>query len=584
MMRDRRNDSLFRRRLFFSGLTLSTIGGLTAALIALLAHTGRIGIADAVLVAAFTVNVTWLALGLWNAVIGLALLLVPGQERTPPTGDITGRVAVAMTIRNENPADVFARIRTIKDSLDATASGPLFDYYLLSDSSDPAIIASEGQNAADWQNQLNQPGRVTYRHRPVNDGFKPGNLRDFCRRWGDGYDILILLDADSLMTGATILDMVRTMVRQPRLGILQSLIVGILSPSFFARVFEFGHRHGLRCTMAGAVWWQGDRCQFWGHNAAIRLKPFIAQCEMPYLPGKGPFSGHIICHDQIEASFMHRAGYEVRVMAEESGSYEGVPPTLPDFMKRNHRWCQGNLKNLKIIGAPGLAAIDRFHLGVVAQRFLAGPALVAFALAATVLACSEPAAADAFPARSALILYGLWLGLLIFPKLAGLAVALRCSPARYGGALRLMLGGLTECLFTLVLTPVGAVGATVFMAGLICGRSLAWDQQARDGYRLSWRCALAGLWPQTLLGGAVFASLALFNPGALPWFAPFWLSLLLSVPFAVLTTSPALDDWAQRHGLCRIPEETEEPAEIAGLKRLKARLVPAHARHEGIGP
>ena len=164
-----------------------------------------------------------------------------------------------------------------------------------------------------------------------------GTCAIFARSRGGRYEFMVLLDADSLMTGETILRLVRTMHTNPRIGVLQTIMVGVLMPSFFAQVFEFGHRLGMLCSAVGAVWWQGDRCQFWGHNAIIRLAPFIEFCFLQPLPGRGPFSGHIICHDQIEASLMQRAGYEIRVLPEESGSYEGMPPTLIEFMDRHYR-------------------------------------------------------------------------------------------------------------------------------------------------------------------------------------------------------------------------------------------------------
>jgi membrane glycosyltransferase len=567
---------LFRRRFLFSAAVGLTIAALTALLVAILGRKGPLDGIDGLLVGAFIVNVTWLALGVWNSLIGMVLLHGPADrlERISPLMDdeaggcpLTGRVAVAMTIRNETAGEVFARLKTLKGSLDATGAGGMFGYYVLSDSSTPEAADAEEREFATWRAELADPGQVTYRRRATNEGFKPGNLRDFCRRWGGDYDFLVLLDADSLMTGDAVLRLIDAMAKHPRLGIVQSLIVGILSPSFFARLFEFGHRHGLRCAIAGAAWWQGDRCQFWGHNAVIRLKPFISHCEMPFLPGKGPFSGHIICHDQIEASFMHRAGYDVRVYPREGGSYEGIPPTLLDFMKRNHRWCQGNLKNLKVMGAPGLAAIDRFHLGVVAQRFIAWPALVLFVMAAAAQVRAWPAGI-AFPSAAALALYALWLAMVWFPKVAGVADAFLTAPAAYGGRARLAAGAVVELLFTLMLIPVTAVGATQFMVGLLFGRTVVWDQQARDGYRLSWRGALAGLWLPTVLGVALLAVLAAADRGAVVWFAPVWLALVLAVPFAVLTSSPTVDAWAKRRGLCLIPEEIDKPAVIGEFLRL----------------
>jgi membrane glycosyltransferase len=382
---------------------------------------------------------------------------------------------------------------------------------------------------------------------------------------------MILLDADSLMSGETILNLVRLMQAHPQLGILQSLIVGIFGPSLFARVYEFGHRHGLRCSIVGAAWWQGDRCQFWGHNAVIRLRPFSQFCEMPYLPGKGPFSGHIISHDQIEASFMHRAGYDVRTFPQESGSYEGVPPTVLEFMQRNHRWCQGNFKNLKLVSAPGLALIDRIHLAMVAQRFIAWPALVAVVAFSAIAVWLWPHDV-AFPVGAAALLYGLWLVMFFAPRLLGITNAILHSAPRYGGSVRLLLGGLVELLFSAMLTPISMVGATIFMIRLLFRHKIVWGSQQRKNYNLSPGYAFALLWIETFSGLALLIFLAAVAPQTIVWFSPFWFSLILAVPFAVLTVSPQFDHLIARWGICAIPEEIEPPAEIQDVCRKLKRL------------
>lgn len=543
-----------------------------AALVAAFSHVlaaGPLGPLQALTIAAFALASAWTSLGFWNSVIGFSLLCFgrgPTRVGSLPEAidcqaPLRTRTAIAMTVRNEVPRQFIARLKATKASLDETSQGASFDYFVLSDTTDPELIEEEERAIGTWLAEAGADHRIVYRRRSSNEGFKPGNVRDFCKRWGSAYEFMVLLDADSLMSGRAIVRLVRAMEENPQLGILQSLIVGILPPSLFARIFEFGHRHGLRCGAAGAVWWQGDRCQFWGHNAAIRLAPFSQYCEMPYLPGKGPFSGHIICHDQIEASFMHRAGYQVQVLAEEAGSYEGVPPTMLEFAHRNHRWCQGNLKNLRVMAAPGLAAIDRFHLGVVAQRFISWPAFVAFVLLSAICAATWPAGRP-FPAGAAFGVYLVWLTMFAAPKLLGVAEAALYTPRPYGGRLRLAAGGILELVFMLLLTPAIMVGATIFMIGLAFGRTLVWEAQSRDGYRLSWRAAATGLWPQTLCGLVLAAGLLMMNAAAVAWFAPFLAGLIMAIPFAVLTSHGG---GVKDMGLCPLPEETTVPPEIQAV-------------------
>jgi membrane glycosyltransferase len=516
---------------------------------------------------------TWVALGFWNSMIGFVLRrgsispsarVWPEIERLESFA-VSARVAVVMTVHDDGAETIFTRIKTVRKSLDRTSDGKSFDYFILSDSSRPETIAAEEHTFASWQAEDPSVSKnVIYRRRPTNWGYKAGNIREFCTQWGHAYELMVLLDADSIMSGETIVRLVGVMESNPRLGIFQSLIVGVLCPSLFGRLFEYGHRHALRCSITGSSWWQGDRCQYWGHNAVIRIAPFAQYCEMPFLPGKGPFSGHIFCHDQIEASFMHRAGYEVRILPEESGSYEGVPPTLFDFNRRNNRWCQGNLKNLRVVFMSGLSAIDRFQLLVVAQRFLSHPALVAFLILATFLAASWPVG-RAFPGRMAIGLYAIWMFMFFSPKLFGIADVLLKSSADYGGVPRLLFGACMEFLHSMLLTPISSVATTIFIFGIpFKGRS-TWDTNRRNAYALTWRDALRDEWPQTVLGASILIYLLVSNAAVTPWFAPFLLGLIFAIPFAVMTSLPRVNAAARRLKICCLPEEINIPPEIADV-------------------
>ena len=121
------------------------------------------------------------------------------------------------------------------------------------------------------------------------------------------------------------------------------------SASPFARIFQFGMRLGMRSYTLGSAWWQGDCGPFWGHNAIVRIAPFIRLRAAGAREGAG--EGHILSHDQIEAVLMRKAGYEVRVLAEEGSSFEQNPPTLLEFLRRDLRWCQGNMQYWPFLGA-----------------------------------------------------------------------------------------------------------------------------------------------------------------------------------------------------------------------------------------
>ncbi len=565
---------LRRRRLLVLLLNLIACVG-TAWLAARVLGAGGWSAVDLGIFLCFLVGLPWSVLGFWNAVIGFWLLhgVRDGLPRVAPfaaAGEreepLRLRCAVLMFLRNEDPARAFRRLRVIEASLEATGEAAAFDFFVLSDTSDPGIAALEEAEVARWRAASPAPERIAYRRRERNTGFKAGNLRDFCARWGRAYELMLPLDADSLMSGRTIVRLARMMQAHPRLGILQSLVVGMPSTSLFARIFQFGMRAGMRTYTMGQAWWVGDCGPFWGHNGMVRIRPFVEHCDLPMLPGEPPLGGHVMSHDQVEAALMRRAGYEVRVLPVEEGSWEENPPTLLEFSRRDVRWCQGNLQYLKLLGLPGLLPTSRFQLIWAVLMFVGVPAwTLLIALAALKPFDSDPP--GSFPVSLGIALYLLFLLMYLAPKLAGFLDVLLTpgSARRYGGRLRFALGGLVELVFSFLLGAATTFRITLFMIGLLFGRSASWSGQARDAHALSWTTALVGLWPQFLFGLVVCGLLLWQAPAVLLWGLPLLLGFLVAVPFAVLTADPRLGERAARLGLCAIPEDLDPPPEIRAL-------------------
>ena len=247
---------------------------------------------------------------------------------------------------------------------------------MLSDTSDLALAAIERRHVTEFANAWRGRIEVTYRRREDNVAFKAGNIRDFCDRWGKDHDFALVLDADSLMTADTVLRMVRIMQADAKLGILQSLVTGMPSSSAFARIFQFGMRLGMRSYTIGSAWWQADCGPYWGHNALVRLEPFMTFCHLPILGDNALIPGHVLSHDQVEAVLMRRAGFEVRVLPEEGGSFEQNPPTLIEFIRRDRRWCQGNMQYWHFLMLPDLQPVSRYQLMFALLMFLGSPAWI----------------------------------------------------------------------------------------------------------------------------------------------------------------------------------------------------------------
>jgi membrane glycosyltransferase len=507
-----------------------------------------------------------IVVGFWNAIIGLAVMRLArdpvaavNPTVTAVRGDepITASTAILLCIRNEAPAALMAPLQATMAGLVDAGVAAHFHVYVLSDTSDPSIASAEktgfGALAATFAGRIG----LTYRRRDHNAGFKAGNIRDFCDRWGGRYDLAIPLDADSLMPASAMVRMVRIMQAAPRLGILQGLVIGLPTQSAFARLFQFGMRLGMRSYTFGAAWWQGDCGPYWGHNAVLRLKPFAAHCELPALEGKGPLAGCVLSHDQLEAVLMRRAGYEVRVLPEETLGFEQNPPTLMEFIRRDLRWCQGNLQYARLLALPGLRPISRTQLALAISMFVGSPGWMALLVAITAFITVARDPGEVLRADAAGWCFAVMLLMWHAPKIATLidVLARRDLRRAFGGTISLLAGAAAEFGFSLLLMPILWFEHTRFMVGLLSGRSVGWPPQAREIHALPWRLAVRRLWPQTALGIAVLAALAGRAPAALPYASIVAGGLALAIPLAVLTALPTLGRALARSGIGRLPEE-----------------------------
>ena len=567
-------DTLTRRRQIVFALNVVTYLGMLAVAARILGSGGWT-VVDAILFLCFAAGTPWTVLGFWNALIGLWLLhfrkdalaqVAPfahaGDEPTP----LRITTAIFMTLRNEDPERAILRLRAVKASVDATGEGRAFSCFVLSDTNDATVAAAEQRLIDAWKAADPDRDRIVYRRRTNNTGFKAGNVRDFCARWGSAYTLMLPLDADSLMSGDQIVRLVRMMQAYPKIGILQSLVVGMPSVSAFARIFQFGMRHGMRSYTMGQAWWVGECGPFWGHNALVRIKPFHEQCDLPMLPGSPPLGGHVLSHDQVEATLMRRAGYEVRVLPVERGSWEENPPTMLEFARRDVRWCQGNMQYLKLLNLPGLYPMSRFQLVWAILMFIGIPAWTLM-IALLPVAAWEARDATDFPAGLAIGLYITFFTMYLMPKIAGLLDAMLTpgGVARYGGWLRFLPSAAIELVFSFLQGAVSTIRTSIFMVGLLFGKSVVWGGQSRDAQGLSWATAAESLWPQTLFGIIVCGALLAIAPAVFWWSLPLTAGYLLAIPFAVLTAEPGLGRLLQRLGLCGIPEDFAAPVEVKAV-------------------
>jgi membrane glycosyltransferase len=564
----------WRPVLFFLGVGLTIAGLIWLAVIAL--SPGGFGLLDAVLVAMFAVTLPWYVIGFWNATIGLLIMRFardPVAAVTPVAGrvrgdePITASTAILLCIRNESPERAARLLEPMLEGLAARGVGERFHVYVLSDTSEAEIAAAERARfaalAAAWDGKV----MLTYRLRTSNIGFKAGNIADFCQRWGAEHDFAVMLDADSVMTVDLLVKLVRMMQIDPRLGILQSLVIGMPSASAFARIFQFGMRLGMRSYTIGSAWWQGDCGPYWGHNAIVRIAPFVAHCELPVLAGGALVKGHVLSHDQVEAVLMRRAGYEVRVLAEEGSSFEQNPPTLVEFIRRDLRWCQGNMQYWHFLRMPGLRPLSRYQLVFALLMFLGSPAWIGLLLIGTLGVALAPTPADFMRWDAGIALLVLVLAMWFAPNIATMIDVLTRPKLRYsfGGGIRFSASFVMTIIFVVLVAPIMWASHTLFLALLLLGRTIEWGAQARDDHKVPWSLAVRSFWPQTVIGLVPLLVLAVAAPSAIPYAFLIAGGPLLSIPLAVVTAAPALGRALIALGLDRLPEETLPPPELRAL-------------------
>jgi membrane glycosyltransferase len=572
---DAAGNDISGRRVLFAVLFATTMAGLLP-LAALALAPGGFDIIDITLLALFAVTLPWMVAGFWNAVIGFLIVrlaadpiaaVMPAAARIRGDEPVTMSTAILLCIRNESPERMIRNLEPMLAGLDVAGCGERFNLYVLSDTSDAKIAGDEEACFAAFTSRWRGRVAITYRRRTVNTGYKAGNIREFCERWGGKHDFAVTLDADSFMTADAVLRLVRIMQADPKLGILQGLIVGLPSTSAFARVFQFGMRLGMRSYTIGSAWWQGDCGPYWGHNAVLRLKPFIAHCALPVLSRNGTEDRHILSHDQIEAVLMRAAGYDVRVLPQEDLGWEENPPTLLEFIRRDLRWCQGNMQYWRFLSLPGLKPVSRYQLALAMLMFIGSPAWIGLLMLGTLALAFADTPASFIRADAGMTLLVCVLVMWFSPKIASaIDILLRPELRRaFGGTGLFIINYVIETVYSILLCPILWFGHTIFLTGLLFGREIGWIGQTRDDHAVPFTQALHNLWPHTLLGCAALGLLAVTQPAAIPYALLLAAGPALAIPFAMMTAWPLLGSFAARVGIGRLPEETARPAVLLAL-------------------
>jgi membrane glycosyltransferase len=529
----------------------------------------------------------WVSLGFWTATTGFVLLCC-GRDRHAITRTVSpgtalpsdARTAVVMPICNEHVPRVFAGLRATYESVADAGGLRHFDFFVLSDSSEPDTLAAERHAWRELCEDVGGFGRIFYRWRQHRIKRKSGNIADFCRRWGSQYRYMVVLDADSVMTGECLTTLVRLMEANPSSGIIQTAPRGAGRDTLFARMQQFATQVYGPLFTAGMHFWQLGESFYWGHNAIIRVAPFMRHCALGRLPGRGPFAGEILSHDFVEAALMRRAGWKVWMAYDLPGSYEEMPPNLIDELKRDRRWCQGNLINLRLSLWTGLHPAHRaiFMTGVMA--YVSAPLwLLSLALSSAFVVLHAMIGPQYFvqprqlfpiwpewDAQATLMFAIATGGVLFLPKILGGILVLARGADRFGGAVGVTLSLFLEMLLASALAPVRMLFHTQFVVAALTGLGFQWKSPPREDAETSWGEAARRHGPHTLLGLAWTVAVYWLVPSYAWWLLPVTGALTLSIPISVYSSRVSLGRALRRARLFVIPDESHPPRELLTVR------------------
>ena len=540
-------------------------------------------VVDWLLLVPFAAVMAWECLMVWQLTLGFVSWargsrglsdLERRASAVDPVATGISRTALIFPICDEDPEAVFAGVAVSLQSLARTGRCDDVHIHVLSDTRRPAVAAEEKRLWAALPTGRHLP-KVFYRHRSVNAGRKAGNIMELLDRAGDAYDFAVVLDADSLMSGAAVRKLIRLMEEHPRVGIIQTVSYATGHDTLFARIQQFAVRLYAPLALRGLDTWQGAESSYWGHNAILRVAPFRAHCRLPVLSGKPPFGGEILCHDVVEAALMARAGWGVRLLPEFDGTWEEMPTNTVDLMGRERRWCQGNLQHARILGLPGLKATSRGHILFGIAGYLTAPLWWLFLFGGALRVAWAPkgglgllayGATARGPAAAGLL--SIAATLILLPRVLNLFRALFDARLRaeFGGAGRLLAGAAVEQGVWLLLGPVLSLVNAGFVTSTMFGRVVPWIAQSRADRRVAWAEAWQCHGWQVVAGMLLAAS----TFGASGWYA-----LWLAPTCLGLIVSPALTSWlsrvdlglaSRRFGLFVTVDDTAPAPEIDALR------------------
>ncbi|RPD88755.1 glucans biosynthesis glucosyltransferase MdoH [Luteimonas sp. 100069] len=550
-----------------------------------LLRVGGIDLLEGLLLLVFVPLFAWIVQSFASSLAGFALVLMRrparlGIDPAAPLPALRERTALLMPTYNEDPERLFAGLQAIQESLEATGRSGHFELFVLSDTRDEAIHRREVLAFERLRSTFPQ-ARLYYRRREDNRERKAGNIADWVRRWGGAYPQFLILDADSLMTGDTLVRLAAAMEGNADVALVQTLPVIVNGSTVFARMQQFSGRMYGPVIAHGVAWWHGAESNYWGHNALIRTAAFAAHGGLPELQGTTPFRGAVLSHDFVEAALIRRGGWALHMVPTLEGSYEEGPPTLTDMLVRDRRWCQGNLQHGGVLPARGLHWVSRWHLLIGIGHYLTAPLWAMLVLIGLAIPLQHGVLGDGVsPAQYWMAIddgrflgvFVLTMALLFAPKVFGYIATLADPRMRHGsgGAVRGFVSLLIENVFAALMAPVTMYVQSRGVAEVLAGRDSGWDAQRRDDGRQTWGDLWRNYYGTTALGLVMGVGAWWLSPVLVLWMSPMIIGLAGSIPIVRFTSSRTIGMAMRRAGLFATPEEQSPPEVLVRAAALRA--------------
>ena len=581
----------FCRKFFFTLVVLTTF--ILSVLFYNIFLKGKFDFSHLCLFCIFILLIFELNMSFWTAIIGFIILVAQQNISAKPLIQLQintnlavndTKTAIIILTYNQNPEDVFQRLNTIYQSIIQYNSLHLFDFFILSDSSCPQIRENELQYLKKTCNKYNAHNKIFYNNRSINTDEKSGHIDEFCTKWGNLYDFMVILDDDSLMSAKALVEMVYRIHNNPKVAIIQTASKAYNQQTLFARILQFSENLYGQIYCAGTAFWQLSECNYFGHNAIIRVDAFKTHAKLPTLPGKRPIGGKILSHDFVEAALLREAGWEIWMAYDIVDSYEELPSNLINYAKRDRRWCQGNIQHSWFLFGKKMSMYSRFLFFEGIMAYVASPLWLFFITLSCLLlfnnADINAPSVNAFMIDKHHLLY-IVIGLIVMPKLLGLALCLfNSSPTRNVYANNLMIiSFLLECIFSIMVTPILMLYRNQFIFQILFQKNIGWPAQDRGKNQLSFKKACLFHGYQMIIGLILFLFLYIYIPYSVTWQLPIYLGLILSIPLSVILSRVSFGEKTLRWGLFCIPQEINPP-EIIQLYKHQNKSNPINQENE----